>query len=112
MTHARSCCPVACTLDILGDKWTLLVVRDLMLGRSRFKDFVASPEGISTNILADRLSRLVDHGLVTKSPAADGEGRDSYRLTKKGKSLRPVVSAITKWGLEHVAGTEVKLQAK
>lgn len=112
MKLARSCCPIACTLDIIGDKWTLLVIRDLLLGRSRFKDFAASPEGIATNILADRLTRLVDQGLVERRPSADQVGRDTYRLTRKGKSLKPVVTAMTKWGLENVAGTEVKLKAK
>lgn len=112
MRHARSCCPIACSLDIIGDKWTLLVVRDLLLGRSRFKEFAASPEGIATNILTDRLMRLVDQGLVKRLPSTDQTGRDAYCLTRKGKSLKPVVSAISKWGLENVEGTEVRLKAK
>ena len=112
MQHARSCCPIACTLDILGDKWTLLVVRDLLLGRAHFKEFAASPEGIATNILTDRLARLQSHGLVEKTPSPEQPGRDAYRLTAKGKSLKPVVTAISKWGLEHVEGSEVKLKPK
>ena len=60
----RSVCPVACTLDLIGDKWTLLVIRDLMSGKSQFKDFLESPEGIATNILTSRLNRLLEHGLV------------------------------------------------
>jgi DNA-binding HxlR family transcriptional regulator len=105
MEHPRSCCPVACTLDIIGDKWTLLVVRDLLLGRSHFREFAASPERIATNILTDRLTRLVDHGLAEKFPSPEQPGREAYRLTDKGKTLGPVVKAIVKWGLEQLQGT-------
>ena len=106
----RSPCPVACTLDLLGDKWTLLVIRDLACGKTQFKEFAASPEGIATNILADRLVRLVDFGLVEKYSAPDQSGRDAYRLTKKGESLRPVILSIVKWGLENIDGTEVRMK--
>ena len=68
----RSPCPLACALDLLGDRWTLLVIRDLVLGKSRFKEFVASPEGIPTNILSDRLDRLLTHGIVTQVSVAEG----------------------------------------
>lgn len=112
MKHARSCCPVACTLDIIGDKWTLLVVRDLLLGRSHFKEFANSPEGIATNILSDRLTRLVDHGLAEKFRSPDQPGRDAYRLTRKGKTLGPVVQVIMEWGLQQLAGTETKLRPR
>ena len=110
MKHSRSCCPVACTLDILGDKWTLLVIRDLFLGRRHFKEFSASPEKIATNILADRLARLTDLGLAEKYPSPEQPGREVYRLTEKGKSLKPVLSAVTKWGLKNLPGTEAKLK--
>src|SRR5215471_13466695 len=80
----RSPCPVACLLDIVGDRWTLLVVRDLFLGRSRFKDFAASPEGIPTNILSERLERLLAHSIVEHVPAEDGTRRLAYQLTSKG----------------------------
>ena len=112
MKTARSCCPVACTLDILGDKWTLLVIRDLFLGRAHFKDFAASPERIATNILTDRLERLVHHGLAERFPSPEHASRDAYRLTRKGKSLKPLLTAITKWGLENLEGTEVRLKPK
>lgn len=102
----RSPCPVACALDLFGDRWTLLVIRDLVLGRTRFKDFAAAPEGIPTNILSDRLNRLVTGGLVEKVPAADGSKRLAYRLTEKGESLRPILSAIRDWGLHWEPGTE------
>jgi len=107
----RSMCPVACSLDVLGDRWTLLVVRDLFLGRSRFKDFMSSPEGIPTNILTDRLERLVRFGLVERIPAADGTKRQAYCLTQKGQALNPVVCAIRDWGLQWQEGTEVRMQS-
>jgi DNA-binding HxlR family transcriptional regulator len=112
MKHPRSCCPVACTLDLIGDKWTLLVVRDLLLGRSHFREFSASPERIATNILTDRLTRLVEAELVEKFPSPEQPGRDAYRLTKKGKTLGPLVHAIKNWGLEHLEGTSARLKAK
>ncbi|HTR41910.1 MAG TPA: helix-turn-helix domain-containing protein [Pseudomonadales bacterium] len=95
----RSICPVACSLDIFGDRWTLLIVRDLLFGRARFKDFTASPEGIPTNILADRLERLLANGVIEQMPAEDGAKRQAYRLTEKGRSLGPILKAIRHWGL-------------
>jgi DNA-binding HxlR family transcriptional regulator len=98
---------VACTLDLLGDRWTLLVIRDLMFGRSRFKDFVASPEGIPTNILSDRLERLQEKGLVEQVPATEGGKRMAYALTEKGKSLGPILQAMRDWGLKWEPGTKL-----
>ena len=106
-TDRRSPCPVACCLDILGDRWSLLVVRDLMLGRDRFRDFVTSPEGIPTNILSERLERLLQHDIVEQIPATDGTKRSAYRLTKKGDALRPVVRAMRDWGLKWEKGTRL-----
>src|SRR5690349_12272406 len=97
--NRRSPCPLACTLDLIGDKWTLLVVRDLAHGKSLFKEFRESPEGIATNILADRLNRLVESGLAERS-APQGRGRTSYLLTRKGKSLLPILRALAEWGLK------------
>jgi len=105
----RSPCPVACALDVFGDRWTLLVVRDLILGRSRFKDFTASPEGIPTNILSDRLVRLKEGGLVRQIPAHEGHKRLAYELTDKGRALRPVLKSIRDWGLQWEPGTEARL---
>ena len=105
----RSSCPVACSLDIFGDRWTLLVIRDLFFGRTRFKDFVASPEGIPTNILADRLERLLARGVVEQIPAEDGTKRMAYRLTKKGKALGPVLKAMRDWGLAWDKSTRVRI---
>ena len=108
----RSCCPVACTLDILGDKWTLLVIRDLFLGRTHFREFMASPEKIATNILTDRLNRLVDQGLVERRPSTEQDGREAYHLTERGKTLGPVLEAVVSWGLANIPGTQVKLKRK
>lgn len=105
----RSPCPVACALDLLGDRWTLLVVRDLLLGRARFKEFVASPEGIPTNILSERLSRLERHGIVVRVPATAGSKHLAYKLTPKGASLRPVLQTMRTWGLAWVKGTRAQL---
>jgi len=107
----RSPCPVACALDIFGDRWTLLVVRDLMLGRTRFKDFASSPEGIPTNILSDRLERLRQHGIIEQIPAADGTRRLAYQLTKKGAALGPILVAVRDWGLRWEKGTRSHLEA-
>ena len=101
----RSDCPVACALDLFGDRWTLLVIRDLVMGRSRFKDFTNSPEGIPTNILSDRLERLQEGGLVKQVPATEGGKRMAYVLTEKGESLRPILGAIRDWGLKWEEGT-------
>ena len=101
----RSPCPVTCLLDIAGDRWSLLVVRDLFLGRSRFKDFSASPEGIPTNILSERLERLLRHGVIEQVPVDASAKRLAYRLTPKGKALRPVLAAMRDWGLAWEKGT-------
>jgi len=112
MNKNRSPCPIACTLDIIGDKWTMLVIRDLILGRSHFKEFVASPEKIATNILSNRLGRLVDHGIIEQFPSTEYPGRSAYRLTAKGKTLRPILNSIIRWGLDNIAGTEARMKAK
>lgn len=108
----RSPCPVACTLDLVGDKWTLLIVRDLACGKRQFKELAASPEGIATNILADRLRKLVAAGLVEPCAMPDAPGRSAYRLTPRGRSLGPVVAAIATWGLAHLRGTEMRLHPR
>ena len=105
----RSPCPVACTLDLLGDKWSLLIVRDLLRGKSHFKDFLASPERIATNILAERLTRLAANGLIERYSSIEVTGKDAYRLTEKGRSLRSLLAPIKAWGLDNIKGTEAKL---
>ncbi|MBW4422603.1 MAG: helix-turn-helix transcriptional regulator [Myxacorys californica WJT36-NPBG1] len=104
----RSLCPVACTLDLIGDRWTLLVIRDMMFfGKQRFEEFLESPEGISTNILANRLKLLEELGLAEKQPYSNHARRMNYHLTETGKSLRPVLKVITAWGLKHIANTQI-----
>jgi len=108
----RSPCPVACGLDMFGDRWTLLVIRDMMLGKRRFKEFAASPEGVPTNILAERLARLEEAGLVMREPVEPGARHQAYRLTPKGQALRPVLAAMRDWGLRWVPGTAAAVGAR
>jgi DNA-binding HxlR family transcriptional regulator len=105
----RSPCPVSCSLDIFGDRWTLLVIRDLILGRSRFKDFLASPEGIPTNILTERLKRLLEHRVVIQVSATEGSKHLAYQLTEKGHALLPIVKAMKDWGLTWEKGTRADM---
>jgi len=106
----RSPCPIANTLDILGDKWTLLVIRDLFAGKSTYSEFQSSPEHIPTNILANRLKRLADYGIIQKAPYQQRPVRYAYRLTNKGSSLAPALKAISEWGLKNIAGTEARIK--
>lgn len=108
----RSPCPVACALDLLGDRWTLLVVRDLFFGRKHFEEFLASPEGIATNILSDRLKLLIGHGLVEKQADEADRRRFIYKLTPRGKSLRKVLLPLTRWSLENIPGTRILPEAR
>jgi DNA-binding HxlR family transcriptional regulator len=104
----RSPCPIACSLDLFGDKWTMLVIRDLALGKTSFKDFATGPENIPTNILSDRLSRLMVSDMIRQAPV-EGDGRRlSYHLTPKGIALRPVLLALRDWGLDWIEGTAAK----
>ena len=105
----RSVCPITNTLDVLGDKWTLLVVRDMFLGKKTYGEFLASPEGIPTNILADRLKRLEQHGIIDKTPYQQSPVRYAYRLTSKGQQLSPVINAIIEWGLDNIPGTKAAM---
>jgi len=101
----RSPCAVACTLDLVGDKWSLLVVRDLLGGDVTYGELQNSPEGIPTNILADRLKRLEQAGLIAKSVYHEHPVRYVYGLTEKGKALSDVLGAIVRWGKKHIPGT-------
>lgn len=101
----RSGCPIAGALDVLGDRWTLVLVRDLFAGKQRYGEFQASPEGIPTNILADRLERLEKAGLIASAPYQRNPVRYAYTLTAKGRDLAPVLGAIATWGLRHLPGT-------
>ena len=103
----RSVCAVACTLDIIGDRWTLLVVRDLLRGRRYFDELLRSPEGIATNILSARLQALCAQGLVEKTPDPSDHRRHTYKLTDKGRTLGEIVGKIAAWGLKNLPGTKV-----
>ena len=97
---------MASALDILGDTWTLLVVRDLLwFGKRRFAELLASAEGISTNILTERLERLEREGVIVRHPYQDRPVRYENSLTPKGRDLEPVLRELVRWGSRHVKGT-------
>ncbi len=112
MADLRSLCPVANALDLLGDRWTLLVVRDLFAGKSRFGDFLESAEHIPTNILTERLRRLQAAGLIEAVPYSAHPPRHEYRLTERGRGLAPVLDAVAEWGLAQYPGTRRPLRVR
>lgn len=98
----RSTCPISTGLEVIGDRWTLLVVRDLMFaGKRHFREFLQSEEGISSNILADRLNALVENGLVTREDDPSHAQKAIYSLTDKGLDLLPVIVALSAWTQKH-----------
>ncbi|MGA9060935.1 MAG: helix-turn-helix domain-containing protein [Terracidiphilus sp.] len=98
----RSGCPVSAALDLVGDRWSLLLVRDVMVrGYRTFREFQRSGEGIATNILADRLQRLEAGGILVREPAAEDGRSTHYRLTAKGIALAPVLLEMLIWGARH-----------
>lgn len=104
--NCRSHCPINFVLETFGDKWTLLIIRDLMFrGKRTFGEFLASDEGISTNILAERLKRLEQHEIITKATSPDNKSSLIYSLTEKGKDFLPVMMEITAWSARHDAST-------
>jgi len=101
----RSTCSIARALEIVGDKWTLLIVRDLLWhGRGRFQELQASDERVPTNILSDRLKRLMDWGLVARQAYQQNPVRYEYRLTDAGRSLEPLLLEIMAWGHARLGG--------
>ncbi len=105
LNTGRSRCPVSCVLDLLGDKWTLLVVRDLLLGKQTYSEFQQSPEGIPTNILAERLRRLQATGIVERTAYQERPVRYAYHLTARGRDLETVLQAMIDWGNRYIPGT-------
>ena len=95
-------CPVAKTLDIVGDRWTLLIVRDLLMGKTKFKEFADSLEGIPLNLLADRLKMLETRGVIERVFYCEHPPRAEYHLTEKGIALGPVVRTIATWGRKYI----------
>ena len=101
----RSGCSIARTLEIVGDKWTLLIVRDLMWhGKQTFQALQDSAENVPSNILSERLRRLIDWGLVRREAYQQNPPRYAYRLTEEGRSLEPVLLQIMAWGHRHLGG--------
>ncbi|HYR71505.1 MAG TPA: helix-turn-helix domain-containing protein [Candidatus Acidoferrum sp.] len=95
-------CPVAKTLEVIGDRWTLLVVRDLLRGTQRFQDLLGSLPGIAPNILSARLKLMEEHGLIRRTLYSDHPPRAEYALTDRGRELGMVVGALAAWGGRHV----------
>lgn len=94
-------CAVARTLDVIGDWWSLLIIRDALGGVRRFSEFQRSL-GAAKNILTTRLKALVDHGILEMAPASDGSAYNEYVLTEKGRALLPALVALAQWGNEHL----------
>jgi DNA-binding HxlR family transcriptional regulator len=97
-------CPIARTLDVIGERWTALILRDLLLNKSRrFQDFQDSLTGIAPNTLSDRLKALESNGIIERNHYSDHPPRFEYVLTEKGRSLGPVIRALRDWGTRHGA---------
>ena len=95
-------CPVAKSLELLGERWTLLVIRDLLSGSRRFQDLQSSLEGIAPNVLSERLKILEEHGIVARQFYSEHPPRAAYALTPRGRDLGMVVGALAVWGARHV----------
>jgi DNA-binding HxlR family transcriptional regulator len=103
---ARSTCPISTGLEIVGDRWTLLIVRDMMFaGKRHFREFLQSEEGVSSNVLADRLAMLVERGLVTRTDDPAHAQKAIYSLTELGLSLLPVIASLSRWTQTHFPET-------
>ncbi len=95
-------CPVARTLDLVGDRWTMLIVRDLFLGRRRFNEILGSSPGMPPKLLSQRLKYLIENGFVAREVYDEFPPRSEYVLTDRGRSLFPILKAIADWGLENL----------
>ncbi len=99
----RSDCPISSALDVIGDKWSLLIVRDIMMnGKNTYNEFLKSNEKIATNVLADRLSMLEKSDIITKEEHPESKAKIYYKLTKKGISLLPVLIELILWADEYL----------
>ena len=108
LPRRRSTCPISSALDLLGDKWSLLVMRDVLLrGKTHYREFAASDEHIATNILADRLSRLEAAGLLKRDAGEPRSGKQAYHATAKGKDLIPLLLQLVAWSAAHDPGATV-----
>ena len=102
MDKKRSDCPISCTLDVIGDKWSLLIIRDVMLrGKMSYSEFLDSEEGIATNILVSRLARLEEEEILSREVAPGNKSKFIYHLTQKGADLMPVIIELMDWGAKY-----------
>ena len=100
--HYNQYCGLASALDVVGERWTLLIVRELLMGPRRYMDMLSDLPGIGTNLLAERLKSLVELGVVRQIPQPGGGSRMAYELTQVGEDLRPIVLGLARWGMEFV----------
>jgi len=103
VTHEGAECPVARTVDVIGDRWSLLIIRDAFDGISRFSEFQRNL-GLAKNILSSRLRELVAQGILEVVPAADGSAYGEYALTSKGRDLFVILVSLRQWGEDHLFG--------
>lgn len=110
----RSDCPFSCSLDILGDKWTLLIIRDMVFfGKNTYSDFLKSPEGIATNVLASKLLQLEENGLIEKLEHPDSKAKFLYKLTPKGIGIIPILAEMYLWAEQyHSVPDRIKAKMK
>jgi DNA-binding HxlR family transcriptional regulator len=107
----RSTCPISSALDIFGDKWSLLVLRDLLFREKKhYREFHSSEEGVATNILADRLERLESAGLIRKTGGNPRSGKQAYTVTTRGKDLIPLLLEMMLWSSKHLPETTTPKQ--
>lgn len=104
---ARSECPIASSLDIFGDRWTLIILRDMLVGKSKFSEFLTSAENIATNVLCKRLELIEGAGLADRIVYQQRPTRYEYKLTEKGKALLPILQQMCKWGNQYMPETWV-----
>jgi DNA-binding HxlR family transcriptional regulator len=106
--ESRSPCPISNVLDWLGDKWSLLIVRDVLFyGKHEYKEFLASPESIATNILADRLKRLTACGVLGELTHPENRSRKLYYVTESGKALLPILGEMVLWADAYMPPNEI-----
>jgi len=104
MEKTRSDCPISCSLDVFGDKWSLLIIRDIMLrGKLSYSEFLESEEKIASNILVNRLTVLTEEGILLKQVSPTNKSKFIYNLTEKGIDLLPIVIEIMDWGAKYNA---------
>jgi len=104
-------CPIARTLDIVGDRWTMLIVRDLFMGKTRFSQLLEGSPGPPSKLLSDRLKKLEEYGLIERVVYSQHPLRAEYHLTEEGRSLAPVLDAIARWGVDHCFEDEPEARA-